>query len=325
MRLLPIFFSTTLLITLTASGQSIAKEFDNYHYLSENKTETEHYQIKKLNIQSPNIGVIYYDPVTTNYIVETDPTDKRVLWKINSKGDVLDSIEGYYHVGKQGVFFRDNYYIDWVMTNDKTQKKYKQIIDYNELTDTQFLDYLAKAEAYFINKSTSLGGRCYLKIDGEWLLIKSQKLADDLELKVTNYELNEAHYLWKGKSFDLAKRELFLQHKMEPVRIEDRGNQSTSTLLLKKFTKKSQIRRGFLDLNSVSRSGWNGIGFFELVFRKEIFRFKSYAFKSQIEGKYDVSFHMSHKKHHNKDGFIFLYQHRSSMFKDRGLYVLMKK
>ena len=117
----------------------LAKKFDTYSYLSENKTESENYKITKVTDRKPKF--ILFDRVSKNFILTGDELYLTTIKKINNRGEEIDSLKVKGHLYPSGIFFYEDHVIDWAITGNKTKQKYDTIINYDTLSKKEFKNY----------------------------------------------------------------------------------------------------------------------------------------------------------------------------------------
>ncbi len=305
----------------------VGKKYADYPYLYENVTVSPKYEIKKLKMDFYELDYIYVDSTKAISVVGTRAGDRMLTnWRIDKMGHVLDAIEGYNFVSPVGIFFKDDHYMDWPITGDKTQHPYQKIINYDDLSEKEFLNYIQQAELISFEERFSNSedgeewGWCYLKVDKNWLVIRSEQLKKDIEFHF-DMDKNVSYYTWKEQLFPKSLIKRMFAHKLDGVWVEDGRDHGTTTFILKAFEKKAKSRKSFYDINNTSRSGWNGVGYFNWIYRADTFKFKSYVFDRS-----DLDCQISTFDAQKKTGFTFIYQYRFRKAKDPkelGLYLVV--
>jgi hypothetical protein len=170
--------------------------------------ESQNYKIEKLlKVQYTSI---YTDKVNGNSLIFSywDGSQNHKLWKVNKEGTVLDSIERCGQFSSSGVYFYDDYCIDWPITGDKEAKYYDTVINYDSLAEEDFTALLSKASIVDFHKdygdtdyddpsrSIPAKGRCYIKIEDKWLVVESEKMFGELY-----QDFNQDNYIIKHNEF----------------------------------------------------------------------------------------------------------------------------
>ncbi len=312
----------------------LSEKLKEYKYLSEGPIESDNYEIIKIIDNWKGraevdgivfLEAIFYDTTTKNILFCTNPKEYekiddewenkipyQIFWKMNDHGRVIDSIKIDYSLGlnNSGVFFHDDYFIDWVNNNNKTKQKYIDVIEGDSLSIQQLESHINRANMLYANKDyeneiTNL----FLKEKEGWTRIKSKKLYEKTEPiygQVLMYTLKPyiENYKKRFIELDIAKGEL------EPIQIEH-------------FVKKSKQSKSLADINNHGRSGWGGIGYFKLNHNSESINFKGHAFNRKLDRTY-----IYYPIEKDQD-FLIMYLHKRASdnrhFKNTGIYVLRKK
>ncbi len=261
------------------------KEYDKYEYLFKNTTESENYKIIRIADKRPEH--ILFDRITGNFILSGDELYKTTIQKINKNGELIDSLEIEGHLYPSGMYFYEDYCIDWAITGNKSKQKYDTIINYDSLSKKEFEDYLNKAEivdfTHFRESEKSehtgrcyyLKGRCHLKIQDKWIVIESKKLFEELENDYEKEYFELKHKIFSKKNGD---RLIALSNSIAPFHNWEKQD---NMIFIQKFSKESYTRRSLGDFNSHgSGTGWHGTGYFQLTYKSEILNFKSYTFQA---------------------------------------------
>ncbi len=317
------------------------KKYDKYENLFKNTTESENYKIIKLPFSKPRR--VLFDRVTKNFILTGDSEYLTTSRKINKNGEEIDSLKIRGYLFSSGVYFYEDYCIDWAITGNKSKQKYDTIINYDSLSKEEFEDYLSKATIVdFTKKHTDYKGfkslenhkgRCHLKIQDKWIVIESKKMFDELE---EDYEKDYFELKHKNFSKKNEPRLITLSNRTAPIKD---WKKEDNIIFLQKFKKKSRQRTGLMNHNGLGRSGWNGTGYFQLTHNSEVFNFKSYTFESKLftyspfvpyiySFKPDISVYFP-EKIYNVDIAFILSGDASGLSnqptESRGVYVLKKK
>ena len=147
------------LLPNTASPESFA----DYHFLSDNHAESKKYEIRKIlgTVVGKTNAKIFRINQTDNYLVIAQASyeygNDFDLWKINSKGYIVDFLNIETELDKTGIVFEKGYFIDWVYTGNKNRQKYAKTGSPNGTSDQyptgvkkfNGLTELTKTEAVF--------------------------------------------------------------------------------------------------------------------------------------------------------------------------------
>ncbi len=253
------------------------KEYDKYEYLFKNTTESENYKIIRIADKRPEH--ILFDRITGNFILTGDELYKTTIRKINKNGELIDSLEIEGYLYPSGIYFYEDYCIDWAITGNKSKHKYDIIINYDSLSKEEFEDYLNKATIVdFTQKyknQEDYKGRCHLKIQDKWVVIESKKMFRELE---KDYEKDYFELEHKNFSKKNGDRLIALSNSIAPFHNWEKQD---NMIFIQKFSKESYTRRSLGDFNSHgSGTGWHGTGYFQLTYKSEILNFKSYTFQA---------------------------------------------
>ncbi len=317
------------------------KKYDKYEDLFKNTTESENCKIIKLPFEKPRR--VLFDRVTKNFILTGNSEYQITSRKINENGEEIDSLKIKGYLFSSGVYFYEDYCIDWAITGNKSKHKYDTIINYDSLSKEEFEDYLNKATIVGFTKKhadykgfeslENHKGRCHLKIQDKWIVIESKKMFDELE---DDYEKDYFELKHKNSSKKNEPRLITLSNRTAPIKD---WKKEDNIIFLQKFKKESREREGFFFDNRDRRSGWNGTGYFQLSYNSEVFNFKSYAFESKrftnspfvpyiCSFKPDISVYFP-EKIYNVDIAFILSGDASGLSnqptESRGIYVLKKK
>ncbi len=297
---------------------TLDKQFMVYPYLSENKAESAHYNILKVTGRKPH--AILFDTENKNFILTGDALYLTTVRKINAQGEEIDSIKIQGHLYPSGVYFYDDYYIDWVVTGNKERQKYDDILDYDTLSKTEFKRYLSEADiiefTWSSKKDNHYKGRCHIKIKDKWLLIESAKLFNELE---TDYDKDYFEIRHKQKDYlkKNANRLVPLKNAIEPFyHWEKQGG----AIFIQHFVKEYFVTRSLGDFNNHGAgTGWYGTAYFQLTHNTEILHFKSSAFKESENFSSSlcpsISIYYPDKQYRLDIAFI----------QEKGIYILKRK
>jgi len=300
------------------------KKYNTYTYLYENKTTSKNYEIVKIldakSIKKP----ILFDKLNKNFIFTKDELYLSTIWKINSKGEKIDSLKIKGYLYPSGIYFFDDYYIDWAITGNKLKQKYDTIINYDELSKNEFKDYLNKATIVDYTRTSRKRiyiGRCHLKIQDKWIVIESEKLSKELE---NDYEKDYFELRHKNKDFLKKNGDRLIPLKNNILPFNDWKKQE-NMFFLQKFVKESYFRP---QLFLGGDAGWRGTGYFKLTYKSDVFNFKSYTFKSnRFSYNPYISIYIPEKEYNLDIAFIRLNKESFSKHssKNVGTFVLKRK
>ncbi len=271
--------------------------------------ESQNYQIEKI-LRARYISILT-DKINGNSFIRNhwDGSGNHELWKINEEGIVLDSIEGRGDIYASGVYFYDDYCIDWAVTGNKEAKYYDPIIDYDSLTEEDFTALLNKASIVDFKKdyghkdykdpSRSLPqkGRCYIKIEDKWLVIESEKMFEEL-----SRDYNEDYYTIKHRNHK-SKGANRLTELRCPFGLQNNSNEVFNRLgFVRKHYSRSIFFRFTCVANGRSRgSGWNGMGYYVLRYKSENINFKLPTFQKTSLFGYEIRSYDSEVATYYKD------------------------
>ncbi|MCF6349349.1 MAG: hypothetical protein L3J20_13830 [Flavobacteriaceae bacterium] len=313
------------------------KKFDKYAYLNENTTTSENYKIIKL-INRFNKKPILFDRINENFIFTGDSGYLTTIRKVNNKGEEIDSLKIKGALDLSGIYFYDDYFIDWAITGNKSKQKYDTIINYDTLSKKEFKNYLSKADiidyTYASGEelesgwSAPLKARCYLKIQDKWMVITSKKMLKELE---KDYETDYYDIIMDNKN--LFKKNV---DRLVPLKNSKALSYSSydwkkqdNLIFIQKFNKETYIPWTY-SINGGRGSGWDGTAYFQWIHKSEILNFKAYTFKpsrrfSSLSPK--ISIYYPDKKYNIDLAFIHLHSGPESKrsFSESGIYVLKNK
>jgi hypothetical protein len=214
---------------------------------------------------------IVYLPERESFFASTYTGD---VWQINLHGQLIDVLRGSGQLPDSGVFFEDDSYVDWVFSGDATPKAYRQILDGDALSETEFEELIATADY----KAIRLGNRVglynyYIQQGDSWSLVykshetqPGEALFRPVKGVIYNYPQSDRN------SEPLRFIRLSPQQKQSRYDWTDTAN----PLRLLKFKRQGRSRSGLFDFNSVGWDGLYGRGQFELRHQGEILRFSAF-------------------------------------------------
>ena len=143
----------------------------DYHYLSDNLTESENYEIKK--IINGRLDFVLSNSNSKIIVVKAGS----YLWKINDRGIVTDTLYRTDDLYESGVIFtghksgpiRTVTLVDWVYTGNKSEQSIMNFIDMKQMSKTDLETILDKADIVeFFKGDTEENkkyGMCVARID----------------------------------------------------------------------------------------------------------------------------------------------------------------
>lgn len=319
----------------------LGKKHKTFNYIYDSP-ESENYKIEK--IIDGQIYFIMFDEINENFLVKTDEKTslEHSLWKINNKGIIIDSIKSQGSFLHSGVYFHEDYCIDWIISGDKSKKHYDKIITYDTLTKTSFESLLEnssivdfdKKHGEYNNSDRPNKGRCFIKIKEKWMVIESEKMFDELERDYTKTFYQIIHKKHKKKN---GNRLNPIANSIPPFY---KWNNQDNFIHKQKFVREQYKSSSFYDINNTSRSGWDGTGFFNLKHHSENLNFKAFGFQYTSflgyidNGSFspDISIYFANNRNNNKKkiDLIFIEMGNLGQFRGRnnqeiGLYIVKKK
>lgn len=346
-------FFTTCTFLLTGCRAPLPEKFNEYNFISSGLVSSSNYEVVKLfnTWKGPAIvdGVIHldtviYDKKNESVIFDTSVIDfekrdrefaiekapYRILWKMNKKGELIDSIKVNYSLSihNSGVLYlndEENYYITWLNNGDGDKKNYTSISDDENLSfqelgvlikNTNTVDFTVD----YSNESTNL----HIRDNSGIKLIKSKKLYKNTE---GNYGLIKAPII-NGIKENYLSRFVEISHTYEKP--ENRVIEGPTYSLHREFFAKNKKSctswfslSSLGDINSNGRSGCDGIGYFALEHERELIKFKGYAFNGYFD-----RYLLYHPIENDRSlAIIHLYRRASDLrpYSDVGVYVIRKK
>ena len=278
-----------------------ANPSNEYHYLSENLVESENYEIKKI-INGPIDGVFLVKENNT-IIVQAD----EYLFKINKKGYLIDTLDRPRGIYSSGIYFKEDYFIDWIYSGNKSEQKYSKVINGDTLSATEFRRYLDSAEAVEFSSQNAGGkstGRIFLIIKNRGFIINTTAHAELINNECTGKfrYLNAFEKIgWNDSCMDGYKKKhtdriVLLQNSLSPFY---KWDNRSSSLYVNEFEKDvlffEEGFAGWLFTNILGRtilsglpgslpaSYWYGTGYFQLKHQSETLNFKAFV-SSEKEG-----------------------------------------
>lgn len=304
------FYTRDSILTFI-SKITLPKKFNNYKTLSEAPLISKNYELVKICSETnknacnclSHISNIFYDLHEKKHYLKGGNANEHIYWKLNNQGDIIDSIfVSNSRLFNSGIFFYNNYYLDWINSGDKTKKKYIEIIDDTSLTIEQIRNYIDRAiivDAGVDYKNSSIEVFTYNGIG--WSVLKSNKLyLEIINPDKKNYE-SESIKLYKIKDSETFSIKVESTNKHFQKRFVNLTNNITDYIKkdefnnyeVEAFKKTKRKRNPIYSSNSYGYSGWYGIGYLSFYNESE-----SITFQLDI---------IKHEKHNFSTGINFFY------------------
>jgi len=293
------------------------------HYLFENTVESERYEIKIIKSGYSSKDILF-DTINKTFIIQRENIDRNTdYWKVNEKGYIIDSFYYSSYLLTSGVFFEETFYIDWVITGNKSKQQYQAIINADELSEKAFKNYLDSADTVDFWINYKLGKvRCFLNINNQWIVLESFSRVNDFELAYGKryHEITSSIYSKKN-----SDRLQLLTDIIKPFAWEDPNNK----IHIQQFVKEGYRFASLFDYNNLDWSGTYGTGYFQIDHEGEQLNFKTFVYKKNDYYNPDLHFYLLPEtiSEDIKTNFILLTSRPMSMrdSKEIGLYVLREK
>ena len=332
----------------------------NYHYLADNKTQSENYEIIKL-INGPVDAVFHHNPTQATIIFTGI-----YAWKIDRHGRLIDTFSiratQWYSSGViqhndrrdrgAGDFVTFN---DWMFTGEKGHHAIKISPVPNGLSEDQLASRLDQAEVveflttYIeeddINKNQDKGGRLSLSRDRNVVLIKEGATWTALDIEGYFGELEHSS-MGYDRLWDITNVEGYTKKHIgdmsQLLKMESSGvwslDAKSKPLTLNRFSRRllrcDDALIGYLImLTPMGRAAmyapnfpesywyWDGVGFFELEHGSEILRFKAPI--SNRENKFSLRSHRIYSPSSKSD--IKIIEVNEGDARDQGVFIVRKK
>lgn len=300
-------------ILIYVSKLSLPEEVTSYKSITEASLASENYEMIKLfkgHDDYPAIKDFFYDFINKNHYIKTFDksedacSDCYIYWRLNNRGDITDSISvASEKLFNSGVFFYDDYYVDWFNTGDRTKKNYIEVIEDTTLTRDQIKTYIKDAKA--LDAGVDYSDFKDIKIDlfifnGEgWSVIKSKKLYNEIVPveEENDYESKgkeQLHLMKDAETFSLKlesyfgsfKKRYTLLTRFLPTFLEDKSKgYSFEVVAFEKIKYFEPSKFSFADV-SYGPPGWYGIGYVTLNYGSEPaipFKLEAIEYENGIE------------------------------------------
>lgn len=282
----------------------LSKTFDDYHSLSDNRVESESYEIKK--IINGDIYAVMFSRSTRTILVKA----ARYLWKFNEQGVLLDTYFGASGLHRSGMLYsgndskvplRGDDYVDWVYTGDRRAHPLPDFINAKSMTDAKIHALLDKAEVveFFydykkVSEQEKRLGMALLRIDGKWQALDISKRAEQINTSSCEDYKRRNQDVWKDTCLESyqttqqrglevlqsrlpfkpdwkdASRFIYMQDFSKgSFRFEDGAGMWLLDQTLGRILKSQGVPGG------LSETYWLGNGYFELKHQDEKLHFKA--------------------------------------------------
>lgn len=333
------------------SSKALPKEVTLYKSLSEVPVVFDGYEMVPLFIEKerPTIAILndmlLYDSINKcNYITSIDNSQNlgsmnpHVYWKLDDRGDIVDSISVVdIRLFNCGVFFENDYYIDWFNTGDKTRKSFVQIMDDNDLTVDQIKAYID--EALVVDVGVDYTDHSNVKLElflfngTGWSVLKSKKLYNEIvpSQEENDYESKGSERLFEMRdiatfSIKLEKHLGDFKRRFSILKENEWPSQEKEYVMeVVAFEKQKRFKPPFFSNESLGYPGWYGTGFVRLTSASVSFPFKLEAFEHD---RVETGISLYCPIVHPGEGFILVKigakRNREDLQDYYGLYILRR-
>lgn len=284
---LSFFINILGLKLLTSCSTPVPEHLTKLKNLHEMSIPNERYEFKKLitlwegeykaaGVNS--IDRVFFDKKTKSLFFKIKVGElgrNYKLLRINKNGHKIESIDiSGYKLLQSGDHFKNDHYIDWVNTGEKTKKKYLKIINANNLDLEQLKKMIQPFSKTYANIDyKNKEGQLYCKSKSGWTLIKSKWLYENFDISRTMGVAVSFLGQVKGLTKIYPERFILLDRFKElPVELEH-------------FEEVERYSTPWLNLGKNSRQdGYYGMGYFKFKFLEDEFKFKMKAFRADSWG-----------------------------------------
>ena len=182
-------------------GQPLSSAYcgDDFPALHLNLASSENYELVKV-IDGP-INGIFFNEQTEQIIVDS----KKMLWKIDQQGIVIDKMVKQQHFFASGYAFDLKSYNDWVYSGDKYNKKYQNSIDARSYNLTQLTALFDTAEVVEFSRKRDKS-YAHLYSESGARLVDITGRSDLIHNRCETYERRFSNMNWKDVCFENYKR-----------------------------------------------------------------------------------------------------------------------
>jgi len=301
-----------------------------YPRLGFERIESEHFELVKIDelIETNPYYDVRYFPMQKIFLFSY--TDDNLHYKIDANGKILGKLTDGALLHSSGVFFHDNYYIDWPLTGDSTKKEYSSVVNQDELSAAEFENYLAKAETIalfrrIVDKPLEWYGRCMIKTGNNWMVIEKK-------LHITNpdFDFNKdpAKLTLSGHSTKNDSNFIEITDAISPFYA---WQDDENPFFVSDFIKEKRVKKKLLnyDINGTARkNGWEGVGLYNWRIGSDTLKFRAYSYKitESSSSLYNPSMNVYKTNLVNDLAFLLVGKSRGDRPKaEVGVYVLRRK
>lgn len=271
-----------------------------YKSLTSGDISSENYEIRHL-VYDRMLGFdndddkVLIDTLTRNFIVksekryeEADSTIFYYLWKINLQGSIIDSFTVYqdaFLFKSHGYLlqFNDDNYNDWMRTGNKSFHAVSEVINADTLMGEDDLLQkfdLMKSEGQLLGHLTNdtIVKYYFVKNNHITVLYGVKRLAYfDEDCTIDKFALGKEITIAQFVTMDANEEQN--EYLNQDPDIGPNVGANTPFYLYKKHFLYLKKRRWFVSYTSSAPTGYHGAAFMNLYYKKEILKFKTYAYK----------------------------------------------
>ena len=183
-----------------------------YQNLSRNKTDTEHYEIRKL-IHGDIDAMLYVKDIDMVIVVANG-----YLWKVDRDGYLVDTLRGTSHLYDTGIIYDTDYrpinpddvigntsIVDWIYTGDRMPKKAQAVSSDKLRSNNELYAHFDKADVVdFFSHNTSSGVEksiAMVKFGNEWSAIELPNGIGEVDEESRKFK-NMGNIIYQGTCLD---------------------------------------------------------------------------------------------------------------------------
>jgi len=330
-----ILIGTVVLLILGMSLYAIAQSrksrsieaFKHYARLGFDTIRSANYELVKMTELGPNniTDQVRFLPTNQTFVFNAGLCS---YWRLNAKGQLLGSYGNSSPIHACGVFFHNDYFVDWALTGHTEHKQYKAIIKGETLSKAQFENHYKAAEVVvyknrFLYDPDQSFGHCFMKIQGDWIQIISEFPESDHE-----GDYFEAARLHIMHGYPIKNEDPFIKVENTIMPFYDWDDESEPIHLIK-HKRRKRIRRPLMsiDVNNNHRpDGWEATGFFHINIEEDTLQFQAYCYeKTQRLAGFNTQMSLYQLPALPHLAFLLVEEGRGDRAKEEtGLYVLQK-
>lgn len=187
------------------SNLAWSRSFSDYHNLSENRTESAKYEIRK--VIHGEVEAVMFSKSTRQILVKAS----HFLWKFDERGNLLDTYLGAGALYESGMLYVDSFtsvpfmgrrYVDWLYTGDKTEHAFPAIRDARSIRDAELFSLLDEAEQFEFFKEYSDGkdamAVALLKLPSGWVGLDISNRAARVNGQRCDVRTLRNHEVWRS-------------------------------------------------------------------------------------------------------------------------------